>query len=50
LAGFRCHIALLKASITSFTFILELMLQPTTLREYKSMTTAKYNQPSRVAY
>jgi len=31
--GFRCHIAIVKASQTSCAFILLPMLQPTTLRE-----------------
>jgi hypothetical protein len=46
--GLRCQIAMRNASTTNCAFMRELMLQPTTLREYKSMTTAKYNQSSRV--
>lgn len=46
--GWRCQIAILNASQTSLAFILGLMLQPTTFLENKSMTTARYSQPSRV--
>jgi hypothetical protein len=44
--GRRSQIAILNASQTSVAVIRELILQPTTFLENKSMTTARYSQPS----
>ena len=43
---FLSQMAIVRASQTSWAFIREPMLQPTTFLEYRSITTAKYNQPS----
>ena len=40
--------AILRAFKTNSRFIVESIDHPTTLREYRSKTTARYNQPSRV--
>jgi hypothetical protein len=40
------HSFLLKASHTRLAFIRDDMLHPTTFLEYRSITTARYNQPS----
>ena len=40
------QIAIRNASQTSVAFICELMLQPTTFLENKSITIARYSQPS----
>ena len=42
----RNQIAIRNASQTSVAFIRELMLQPTTFLENKSITIASYSQPS----
>ena len=44
--GRRNQIAIRNASQTSVAVIRELILQPTTFLENKSMTTARYSQPS----
>src|SRR5688572_27010617 len=44
----RRQIAICNASITSFDVMRSDIDQPTTMREYKSMTTARYSQPSSV--
>jgi hypothetical protein len=44
--GRRNQIAIRNASQTSVAFIRELMLQPTTFLENKSITIARYSQPS----
>jgi hypothetical protein len=44
-AGWRWQIAICKAMHTSSAGMQGAIAQPTTLREYKSSTTAKYNQP-----
>ena len=44
--GLRCPVAILNASQTNFAFILESILQPTTLLEHRSITTAKDSQPA----
>jgi len=45
-AGAFFAIAINNASITRSAFGLDFILQPTTCRENKSITTVKYNQPS----
>ena len=44
----RLHSAIIKASMTIWAVMPELMDQPTARREYKSSTTATYSQPSAV--
>ena len=44
--GRRNQIAIRNASQTSVAFIRELMLQPATFLENKSLTIARYSQPS----
>jgi hypothetical protein len=38
--------AIFKATNTSSVVMVDFIDQPTTMREYKSMTTAKYSHPS----
>jgi hypothetical protein len=49
LAGLRFQIVMVSASLTSLARIWDAIDQPTICLEYKSITTARYNQPSWVA-
>ena len=46
LAGLRFHTAINNASLTSLVRLCAAIDQPTTCRENRSITTAKYSQPS----
>ena len=44
--GPLCHTAMVSASGTNSVAIVGFIDQPTSLREYRSITTARYSQPS----
>jgi hypothetical protein len=46
--GLRRHKAIINASITRSRAMVGFIDQPTTLRECRSMTTARYSQPCQV--
>jgi len=48
LLGLCCQIAICNASQINYALIRELMLQPSTFLEHRSITIARYSQPSYV--